>query len=535
MSTPARTFPALLLTGLAIVCGASPAAAQLAVAGSYVLRQGVVNAGSAEEADLFGDAVASGDFNGDGFADLAVGVPGESVGGADAAGAAQVFLGAPGGLDGSADRLFHQDSPAIGSEPAIAGIAEANDRFGQTLAVGDFDGDGFDDLAIGAPGEDIDSISNAGAIWIFFGSGNGLTATGHQMRHQGPPGFSSWEESPEAGDQFGYALAAGDFNGDGFDELAVGVPFEDLFFGPTDAGTVHVYLGPTLVPVVTYTQGSADPSDGPFDPTPSETPENGDFYGYALASGDFDGDGRDDLAVGARGEDLDGLDSAGIVEVLFGSDLIVAFDVDRHALLHQDRAGTPGAVEANDFFGSRLAVGDFDADGEDDLVVGVALEAIGSVSDAGAVSIFFGPFPELSSLRAQFFSQNDPAAIGGVAEAHDRFGAALATGDLDDDGFDDLAVGVPDEDLGATSNSGAFQILYGGASGLGAARNQIFDQDSPGVPNSAEAGDRLGGALAAGDFDRDGVADLAVGCATEELAGEATDHGVVMVFSGARP
>jgi hypothetical protein len=201
-------------------------------------------------------------------------------------------------------------------------------------------------------------------------------------------------------------------------------------------------------------------------------------------------------------------------------------------LLHQDRAGSPGEVEGFDFFGTEIAVGDFDGDDVADLVVGMREENIGTNTDAGAITVYFGPFSEISSLTAQFFSQDDPAAIAGAAELNDHFGESLAVGDFDADGFDDLAIGVPDEDVGTVQNAGAFHVLYGRASGLGSSRNQLLDQDSAGVLNTADTNDRFGAALAAGDFDGDGVDDLAVSSPTEEVAGEASDHGVVFVFSG---
>ena len=125
-------------------------------AGSQVFTQ---VGGTPEGGDLFGAAVAAGDFNHDGFADLAVGAPFEAVGSANAAGAISVLYGSAAGLTTTGGRLFTQ----------IAGNVEENDLFGWTLAAGDFDHDGFADLAVGAPSESVGSAGGAGAVSVAYG------------------------------------------------------------------------------------------------------------------------------------------------------------------------------------------------------------------------------------------------------------------------------------------------------------------------------------------------------------------------------
>src|SRR5207249_11037706 len=126
----------------------------------------------ASAADAFGRAVAACDFNGDGFADLAVGVPDENFGAAAAhAGAVNVLYGSPSGVTATADQFWNEDSLDV------EGFAELGDNFGAALVGADFDGDGFCDLAIGIPGEDVGSIVDAGAVKVLYGSPTGLTAT----------------------------------------------------------------------------------------------------------------------------------------------------------------------------------------------------------------------------------------------------------------------------------------------------------------------------------------------------------------------
>jgi hypothetical protein len=177
---------------------------------------------------------ASSDFDGDGFDDLAVGVPEEDIGTIRDAGAVNVLYGSPGGLTATGDQFFHQNTPGVQD------TAERDDLFGDSLVTGDFDGDGFDDLAVGVPFEDIVNIGDeAGAVNVLYGSPQGLTATGDQFLHQDSPGI---RDRAELTDGFGRSLAAADFGRSPQSDLAVGVPSEDI--GTiVSAGAVNVLYG----------------------------------------------------------------------------------------------------------------------------------------------------------------------------------------------------------------------------------------------------------------------------------------------------
>jgi hypothetical protein len=159
---------------------------------------------------------------------------------------------------------------------------------------------------------------------------------------------------------------------------------------------------------------------------------------------------------------------------------------------------------------------DFNGDGFADLAVGVEVEDIGSIQDAGAVNVLYGTDAGLSSTGNQFWHQDSPGVLD-VAESYDLFGSALAAADFDGDCFADLAVGVRQEGIGTLELAGAVNVLYGEPLGLSAYLDQFWHQDSPGILDVAEAYKYFGETLAAGDFDGDGFADLAIGAPGEDL------------------
>lgn len=432
----------------------------------------------AEGGDNFGYALGVGDFDGDGFADLAIGVPHQNVGAAYDAGAVHVMYGAYSGLTAVGDEVWHQDSAGIQEMP------EDDETFGLALAVGDFDGDGYDDLAIGVPRENVGAIEEAGAVNIIYGSPSGLTATGDQVWHQNSSGIQG---TAEEHDFFGCSLAAGDFDHDGRDDLAIGALYEDVD-GAENAGAVNVIYGAE--------GGLTATGDWYFhqnNPIILDTAEQGDHFGYALTSGDFDGDGYADLAIGVPGEDLDGKYGVGAVNVVFGSGS--GLGITGNQFWHQDVTGTQNAAEDGDSFGWALAAGDFDRDGCDDLAVGVPWEDLGSTDDTGAVHVFYGAETGLTYVGDWFFNQS-VADMLDSAEEDDFFGRALAVGDFDGDSYADLAIGVPGEDLDTLRDAGAVHVLCGSSGGLSATGNEFYHQDSPYIEGLAEVDDSFGYALA---------------------------------------
>jgi hypothetical protein len=290
------------------------------------------------------------DFDNDGFADLAVGAPTESIGTIGGTGAVSVLYGTASRLTGSGSQLFTQDTPGV------PGAAEPGDQFGSALAAGDFNGDAFADLAVAADLEDAGTTRDAGAVTLLYGSAGGLITTGSQL-------FTQVAGAAEGGDRFGFALAAGNFNNDGFADLAAGAPLENV--GTTaDAGAVSILPG---------SAGGLTASGGQIHTERSFTgPQPGDQFGSALAAGDFNNDAFVDLGVGVP---FEGGAGGGAVNAFYGGSggLFATFE---------DLLGLPGS--------RAFSAGDFDNDGFADLAAGRPFADVGASVDAGAVSVLYG-------------------------------------------------------------------------------------------------------------------------------------------------
>jgi hypothetical protein len=467
--------------------------------------------------------IAKGDFNGDGFADLAIGEPGATIGGASGAGDVIILYGSINGITTSGKQLW-DESRLAGNGPA------AQDNFGAALASGDFNGDGYADLAIGIPNKDFPDPAipglihtNEGAVIIIYGSSSGLTSTDP---HVPAPQFIDFASVQSAASiclvgcafnldnaHFGQSLAWGNFNGDqvvGRDigDLAIGVPTTSRGLG-SKSGAVMVLLGAQGSGLTLDHDRTLYYSESNF--SGSDTGNDGEKFGAALTVGDYDGDGFSDLVIGAPGRNLSGVTGAGLAFWLRGRfNMLQTLGVgDVTSIVGQPLLGT--APKANDNFGGVLATGDFNGDGKSDLAFGVPNFDIGSLTDAGVVVIRFGGVNGLTTNGLQQLwtgATFHPAVNEGGA----RFGAALTAGDFNADGASDLAIGVPFKDLVVTRNgqltalqdAGEVDVIYGSAAALLQPTNgpgaQIWNQENLLGAGHASAGSRFGAPLTAWNF-----------------------------------
>ncbi len=458
------------------------------------------------------------DTNGDGYADLVIGAPGESVGSLASAGSVTVIRGSSAGPTATNVQLWTQDS--IG----VAGAAESGDGFGSAVASGDFDRDGYADVAVGIPGEDIGTAVDCGAVHVLYGGPSGLTAADDVMWHQNSTGVPGGNESY---DRFGRTLAVGDVTGDGYADLVVGVPGEDI--GTVNgAGGIVLLRGSASGITATGSQGWNQDSAGIADQA-EQFAIGTEEFGGALAVGDVNADGRSDLAVGVPGEGWGAAGGNGAVHVLLGSAGGLTAAGSQYLTARGLGAGWPS--RANRGFGSALALGDADGDGRADLAVGDPLGAVGQGgTPTGTVTeLPAGPGGAFSAadMTLWHFGRTD---VPGQLGRYDGFGMALAAGDLTGDGRADLAVGAPLRDVAAAEQTGEVVILIGSTAGLTGAGS--WTQAPAEIPGVDETGDLFGWSLQALRL-AGGASDWLAVAAPGEAIGTVASAGAVTVLRGA--
>jgi len=387
--------------------------------------------------DQFGSAIANiGDLESDGVIDLAVGAPYDDTGGQDKGAIWILFMDNNGQVD-------IKQKIAEGSG-GFSATLDVNDRLGSAITqIGDLNNDGVTDLAVGAPGDD-DGGSDRGAVWILFLNADGTVRLSQKLSSTA----GNFSGVLDDNDQFGSALAnVGDINGDGIADLAVGVAFDDD--GGTDRGAVWLLFLNADGTVNAFQKLSQNEGNLNADLL------NFDYFGSAVASiGDLDGNGINDLAVGARGDDDGGI-NRGAVWILY---LDNTGNVSSELKISDTQGNFDGVLTDGDGFGNAVAnLGDMNSDGISDLGVS-AFRSDDGGTDRGAVWVLF------MNRAGEVISESKISAtqgnFTGLLTDTGQFGSALAgLGDLDNDGNRDIVTGVNLDDDGGT-DKGAAWVLF---------------------------------------------------------------------------
>ena len=310
------------------------------------------------------------------------------------------------------------------------------------VAIGDFDGNGNAEVAVGDSAARINGNNRAGAVQISDPIGeDGRLGPPPQLLDRYTPGISG---RSEAGTRFGEAPATGDFNGDGFDDLVVWA--SGARDNQRNAGAVHILFGSSSGlsgnRSVTLAQSFLGVSD-----------RSGDRFGTALAVGDFNNDSVDDLAIGAPGRNAE----QGQVYIYRGarSSSVITPRLERVISRRNVQSGNQTGAR----FGESLAAKDINNDNFDDLVI----SAPGEDRAQGAVHVVFGNssglrIPSSFSGRPLFFKQGS-SSVAGNPDDFDRFGTSVAIGNFNGSAGAEIAVGVPNEDIGNMSNPGLVNIV----------------------------------------------------------------------------
>ena len=439
----------------------------------------------------FNSVASAGDVNGDGYADVIVGVPGYD-GGDSNEGAALVYLGGAQGI--------------VSGNPASAGARLTSDQSfsglgARVASAGDVNGDGFADVIVGAPGYDLGAASG-GAAFIFLGHASGIADAV-------PTSAATRLGSSQADSQFGYSVAsAGDVNGDGYDDVMVGAWLYDD--GEPDEGAVFVFLG-----------GPSGIASG--DETTAATRIESDtqyaYLGQEIASaGDVNGDGFGDVILGVPEFELDeDVPVEGAAWIFLGSPTgIASGNLASAATLLR------GNLEESGFGIDVACAGDVNGDGYADVIVG-AQDYYGGGNGVGAAFVFHGSAAGIASEGAESadtWLESDQGDSG--------FGYSVASaGDVNGDGYADVIVGHYGRDAGFGQLDGGAFVYLGSASGVASgtpasAATQILSDQA-----NAYFGLRVAGA---GDVNGDGYADVIVGARLYEV-GQAAE-GAAFVYLG---
>jgi subtilisin family serine protease len=438
----------------------------------------------------------AGDVNGDGFDDILIGAKGNFEGGVVGAGQTYLIFGKASG--------WSADTPLSQADASFIGEMQFDYSGYSVAAAGDVNGDGYDDMLIGAYGNDADG-SNAGKTYLIFGK-----ATGWAMDtplSQSDASFIGETQSSYSG----YSVApAGDVNGDGFDDILIGAYANNE--GGDFSGQTYLIFGKAAGWTNNMSLSMADAS--------FIGENSNDFPEFSVApAGDVNGDGFDDILIGAYGNNTSGI-SAGKTYLILGK--ASGWSVDTP--LNQADASFIGEAQY-DYSGYSVSkAGDVNGDGFDDILIG-AYGNDGNGYFSGQSYLIFGK--DTGWANNMPLSMADASFIG--EQDYDYSGSSVSSaGDVNGDGFDDILIGAKYNSLSSV-RSGQTYIIYGKSTGL-VMDTPLSEADVSFVGEASE--DSSGWSVAsAGDVNGDCLDDIIIGAPYNGKGGSKAGKSY-MIFGG---